>query len=110
MNHSQLKTRATRVRNKLAAVAARPRLTVFRSNKHLWAQIIDDQKGITLIAANDQALKGTKTEKANALGVNLAKAAKAKKIKAVVFDRGPYRYHGRIKAVAEAAKNEGLVI
>jgi large subunit ribosomal protein L18 len=110
MNTKQTRTRALRVRRKLAAVSSRPRLTIFRSNVHIWAQVIDDTKGQTLVAASDQDLKGSKTERAQKVGENLATLALKKGIKQVVFDRGPYHYHGRVKALAEAARTKGLVI
>ncbi|MCX6816918.1 MAG: 50S ribosomal protein L18 [Candidatus Beckwithbacteria bacterium] len=92
--------RIVRVRSKTKGTALRPRLTVFRSLKHLYAQIIDDDKGVTLAAASGSD--------PDSIGATLAKTALAKKIKAVVFDRGPYQYHGRIKALAEAARKAGL--
>jgi large subunit ribosomal protein L18 len=107
--------RLKRVRAKIRGTKKRPRLTVFRSNKYTFAQIIDDEKGITLVAANEkQALKNTsknqtKTERATAVGEILAKKALKKGIKKVAFDRGHYRYHGRIKALAEAARANGLI-
>lgn len=89
----------------------RLRLTVFRSNQAIYAQIIDDQKGRTLAAANSLKLKtqDTKTKKAFAVGEQLAKKALKKKIKKVTFDRGSYRYHGRVKALAEGARKGGLL-
>jgi large subunit ribosomal protein L18 len=107
--------RLKRVRAKIRGTKKRPRLTVFRSNKYTFAQIIDDEKGITLVAANEkQALKRaskkqTKTERATAVGEILAKKALKKGIKKVAFDRGQYKYHGRIKALAEAARANGLI-
>ncbi len=100
--------RTTRVRKKTRNSATRPRLTVFRSSKHIWAQVIDDQKGITLASASDKKLKGTKTEKAKEVGTLVAEAALAKGIKEVYFDRGGYRYHGRVKALAEGSREKGL--
>lgn len=100
-----------RVRKKLQAVSSRPRLSVFRSNKHIWAQIIDDNKGVTLAAVNDKKLKGselTKTQKAAIVGELVAQIALKNKIKKVTFDRGSYKYHGRIKSLAQAARKEGL--
>ncbi|NCD00948.1 50S ribosomal protein L18 [bacterium] len=87
------------------------RLSVFRSNKELFLQIIDDVKGVTLVSASTKELKkkGTKTEQAFELGKVIAEKAKDKKISKVVFDRGSYRYHGRVKAVAEGAREGGLV-
>lgn len=91
----------------------RLRLSVFRSNRHIYAQIIDDAKGKTLVAFSDKNLlkkRGTetKTQAAVLVGEALAKKARAKKISEVVFDRGGYKYHGRIKALAEGARKEGL--
>lgn len=102
--------RLKRVRSKLLANPSLPRLTVFRSHRHLWAQIIDDQQGKTLSAATTKNLevKGTKTQKAAQLGQLVASLAINQKITTIKFDRGPYRYHGRIKALAEAARRAGL--
>ena len=99
--------REIRVRSVVRSVS-RPRLTVFRSNAHIWAQLVDDVKGVTIAAASDVKLKGTKTEKAALVGATVAAAALAKKAKAIVFDRGAYRFHGRVKALAEAARKAGL--
>lgn len=104
--------RIKRVRSKITGTSERPRLAVFRSLKHIMVQVIDDVAGKTLVAASDRDLKdfkGTKVEKANELGKLIAERAKAKKIEAVVFDRRDKRYHGRIKAVAEGAREGGLV-
>jgi len=103
--------RLKRVRAKLSHNQEIPRLSVFRSNQHLWAQIVDDQNGRTLVAFSTKNLKetkGTKTEKAFELGRQLAKLALAQNINQVRFDRGLSRYHGRIKAVAEGARQGGL--
>lgn len=103
--------RKNRIRTKLRAVSSEPRLTVFRSNEYIWAQVIDDAKGVTLASSSDKSLKLTKEaklEKAAKVGENIAEQALAKKIKKVVFDRGAYRYHGRVKALAEAARKKGL--
>lgn len=91
----------------------RPRLSVFRSNKTIYAQIIDDKARKTLVSASEKEIKlkikgKTKVEKARLVGEILAQKATKKKIKKVVFDRGSYRYHGRIKALAEGAKKGGL--
>jgi large subunit ribosomal protein L18 len=94
--------RKLRVRSKIFGTAKRPRLTVYRSNKSLYGQIIDDEKGITLAAA-----KGVKTT-GEKIGEELAKKAIAKKIKKVVFDRSGFRYHGRVKSLAEGARKGGL--
>lgn len=111
---AQRKIRARRTRFTIRAYARRPRLSVFRSGKHIYAQIIDDASGKTLFAASDlktkggKAVKGTPLEKAAAVGEAIAKLALAKNIRAVVFDRGGYRYHGRVKAVADGARKAGL--
>ena len=102
--------RAGRIRAKLLSVTTRPRLTVNRSNSHIFAQIID-QKGKALVAYGSQALKkfkGTKTEMATEVGKKLGEMAKEKKVTTVVFDRGSYRFHGRVKALAEAVRATGL--
>jgi large subunit ribosomal protein L18 len=107
--------RAYRVRNRLRADGARARLTVFRSNKHIYAQIIDDVNGVTLASAStaEKAIVGEKENGGNVaaatkVGKTLAERALAKGIKDVAFDRGQYRYHGRIAALAEAARGGGL--
>lgn len=103
--------RKKRIRAKVEGTIERPRLTVFRSNKNLYAQLVDDAKGHTLVAAStlDEEVKaGSSIEGAKALGTMLAKRALAKKISAVVFDRSGYIYHGRIKALADAAREGGL--
>ena len=87
----------------------RPRLSIFRSNKHIYAQIINDLKGITLASASDAKIKkGTKRERAEQVGSLIAEAAAAKKIDKVVFDRSGFRYMGRVKLLAEAARKGGL--
>lgn len=95
----------------MSGTAYRPRLVVFRSLAHIEAQLIDDTVGKTLAAANDRQLKtkGTKTEQAVAVGTAIAEHAKAKKITTVVFDRGGFQYHGRVKALADAARAGGLM-
>jgi large subunit ribosomal protein L18 len=110
MIHNQTIRRQKRVRAKLAKNIGIPRLSVFRSNSHIWAQIIDDKHGKTIVSANTKTIKatGTKTEKAIALGLALAKLALEKKIINVRFDRGQYKYHGRVKALADAARQGGL--
>lgn len=103
--------RTLRVRSSVKA-SGRPRLTIYRSNLHLWAQIIDDGKHLTIVSTSTKVLKrqdgDTKTIRAAAVGAQIALLAKAKKITKVVFDRGAYKYHGRVKAVAEAAREGGL--
>ena len=104
--------RHLRVRNRVAGTAARPRLNVFRSLKHIYAQVIDDDKGITLAAAStlDKDFNGTggNIAAAKAVGTAIAKKALEKGINEVVFDRGGYIYHGRIAALAQAAREGGL--
>jgi len=102
--------RKLRARRKVRVAAGeRLRLSVFRSSKHIYAQIIDDASGTTLAAASSSAVRaGTKTDTAAAVGKALAEAAAAKGVKQVVFDRGQYRYHGRVKALADAAREGGL--
>ena len=100
-----------RVRAKISGTAECPRLVVFRSNKHIEAQIIDDVKGSTLVSASSVQLKlsnGSNVEGAKVVGAKIAELAKAKKIKKVVFDRGGYLYHGRVQALADAAREGGL--
>jgi len=101
-----------RVRSKIKGSKERPRLSVFRSNKYNYVQLIDDEKGVTLVSASDLELKNkkglTKTERAREVGKLIAKKAKAKKITKVVFDRNGYKYHGRVKAIAEGAREGGL--
>jgi large subunit ribosomal protein L18 len=102
--------RAKRIRAKLKGTQDKPRLTVFRSNKFIYAQVIDDGKGKTLVAATEKELKteGKREERAKALGALIAKKALSKKISSVIFDRGSYKYHGRVKQVAEGAREGGL--
>jgi large subunit ribosomal protein L18 len=114
MNKSNIKTakrerRHKRIRSKVAGTADMPRLSVFKSNKFMYAQLIDDDKGVTLAAASTQTIKGkTMLEKAKALGQEIATRGMAKNIKKVVFDRGGFIYIGRVKAVAEGAREGGL--
>ncbi len=103
--------RHARVRRKISGTSTCPRLNVFRSNKHIHCQIIDDTTGTTLVACSSVELKlanGSNIEAASAVGTELANRAKAKNIENVVFDRGGYLYHGRVKAVADAAREAGL--
>jgi large subunit ribosomal protein L18 len=109
------KRRHVRVRAKLGGTAATPRLCVFRSLNHIYAQIIDDEEGHTLVTAStlDQEIKPgvdgkAKSARAGLVGEMVAKRALDKGIKQVVFDRGGYKYHGRVKALAEAARKAGL--
>lgn len=103
--------RLRRVRNKVAQNLGIPRLSIFRSNQNIWAQIIDDKHGKTLVSSSTKVLKdikGTKSEKAANVGQAIAKLALTKKISQVRFDRGTYRYHGRVKALADGARLGGL--
>ncbi len=102
--------RAKRTRAKIHGTAEKPRLSVFVSNRHIVAQVIDDDKGITLAYATTVGAnaKGSMTEKAALVGAEIAKQAKAKKISRVVFDRGSKLYAGRMSALADAARKEGL--
>ena len=101
-----------RIRRKLSGTAEKPRLAVYRSNKAIYAQLIDDVSCVTIASAstreNSIAEKGNKSEQAKAVGSLLAEKAKSRKIANVVFDRGGYLYHGRVKALAEGAREGGL--
>ena len=104
--------RHKRVRNKISGTAECPRLCVFRSNTHLYVQVIDDENQVTLVSAStldkDVKTKKSNKEAAKELGTLIAKKAKAKKIETVVFDRGGYVYHGVVKELADAAREGGL--
>lgn len=101
--------RHKRIRSRVIGTGKVPRLSVFRSNKHIYAQLIDDNKGVTLAAVSGTDTKGgNKTEKAKEAGITLAKEAKKKKIDDVVFDRGGFIFAGRVKALAEGAREAGL--
>ena len=102
--------RHEKIRRNLSGTNETPRLCVFRSNTAIYAQLIDDVKGVTLASSNSKELKvkNNNIEAAAAVGKDIAEKAKKAKIKAVVFDRGGYLYHGRVKALAEAARENGL--
>lgn len=105
------KRRHTRIREKISGTTECPRLNVFRSNTQIFAQIIDDVKGVTLVSSSSVELKiknGGNVEGASLVGKDIAQKAKKAKISKVVFDRGGYLYHGRVKALAEAARENGL--
>lgn len=107
------KRRHIRLRKKVVGTAERPRLVVYRSLKHIYAQLVDDTRGVTLLGVSDHsegiaASDGAKVGRGKATGVLLAERAKAAGISQVVFDRGGYRYHGRVKAVADGAREGGL--
>lgn len=109
-NIKKRKRRHQRVKARILNVS-RPRLSIFRSNKYIYAQIIDDEKNKTLVGLSDSSLrdkKSNKSARARALGLMIAEYAKKAKIKKVVFDRGGYRYHGRVRALAEGAREGGL--
>jgi large subunit ribosomal protein L18 len=103
------------IRKRLSGTPERPRLSVFRGNKEMNAQVIDDVKGVTIASAStlDKEFKGrgkrNKTEAAGALGAEIAKRAVEKGVSQVVFDRGGYKYHGRVKALADSARENGLI-
>jgi large subunit ribosomal protein L18 len=104
------KKRHSRVRAKIHGTGEKPRLVVFRSLGHHYAQLIDDLSNKTLVSTSDLKMKGkeNKTQRAKKIGLELAKLAQAKKITTCVFDRNGYKYHGRIKALAEGAREGGL--
>ena len=105
--------RHVRVREKIRGNAARPRLAVFRSLTHIYAQLVDDDAGKTIAAASSQEAKdakGKRTESAKSVGTLLGDRAKAKGVTEVVFDRGGYRYHGRVKALADGVRAAGVKV
>lgn len=115
MSFSKLRRRKTiqhRIRKKIRGTAVRPRLSVFRSNRAIYCQLIDDVAGHTLVAASSQeagvGTEGNKTDQAKKVGKLLAERAQAANVETVVFDRGGYLYHGRVKALAEGAREGGL--
>jgi len=106
------KRRVVRIRKKILAEKRAPRFSVFRSNKYIYVQVFDDLKGTTLASASEKEVEDSKLsrlQKAEEVGRTIAKKVLSKKIKNVVFDKGSYKYHGRIKALADAARKEGLV-
>lgn len=108
-NRELRKRRHARVRAKVIGTAERPRLAVFRSNRFVSAQLIDDRAGKTLVASHGREFKGPQSAQAKEVGVAIAKAAKAKGITTIVFDRGGYHYGGQVKALADAARESGLI-
>ena len=109
--NEQRKVRHARVRNKISGTEVCPRLSVFRSNSHIFAQIINDEKGTTLVSSSSIELKiknGGNVEGAKLVGKDVAEKAKKAGITNVVFDRGGYQYHGRVEALADAARENGL--
>lgn len=111
-NNNLRHNRHKKIRARISGTALRPRLCVFRSNKHIYAQVIDDDTNKSLFCISDLKIdskkKATKTEMAKEIGKLTAKTAFEKNIKKVVFDRGGYKYHGRVKALAEGAREGGL--
>lgn len=110
LKNKQKLQRQHRVRVKLHHSNDLPRLSVYRSNKHIYAQLIDDAKHVTLFGVSEKSIaaKGTKVEVAAILGKKIAEMAKEKKINQIKFDKGSYRYHGRVKALADGAREGGL--
>ena len=113
MTNALFKKRQSRNRHRLGTHGSRPRLSVFRSGKHIYAQVIDDRQAVTLASASTAekeagVTKGYNIEAAGTVGKKIAERAKAKGITQVVFDRGGYIYHGRVKALADAAREAGL--
>ena len=108
----QKERRHKKIRAKIHGTEERPRLCVFKSNKHIYAQIINDEKGFTLASASDLEIKDSKKDKkidlAQKVGELIAKKAKDKKIDVVLFDRGGFKYHGRVKTLADEARKQGL--
>lgn len=108
------KRRHRRIRARIKGTSERPRFSVFRSNRHVWAQLIDDKIGKTILSSSDKEIAGNKknqnvnVSQGESVGGAIAKKAKEKKINSVLFDRGGYKYHGLIKAVAEGARKGGL--
>lgn len=100
--------RHKRIRSTISGTALVPRMSVYRSNNYMYVQLIDDVAGVTLASASDLGLKGTKIERSKAVGTKIAADAKAKKISKVVFDRGGFKYTGRIQTLADAAREGGL--
>ncbi len=111
-NLSKRKKRHRRIRGKISGTKKRPRLSIFKSNKFTYAQLINDKTGNTLVSADSREIKSKnklkKLKAAQKTGELLAKRAKKKKIKKVVFDRSGYRFHGRVKALAKGARDKGL--
>ena len=108
-NVNRLKRHA-RIRKNLSGPSTTPRLNIFRSNTNIYAQIIDDEKGVTLVSASslDMKLNGSNIENAKKVGTEIAKRALEKGITEVVFDRGGYQYHGKVESLADAAREAGL--
>ena len=97
-----------RIRNKISGTGERQRLSVYRSSKEIYCQLINDLDGHTIAAATSKGLKGTKSEQAAEVGKMIAERAKSAGVEGIVFDRGGYRYHGRVRSLAEGAREGGL--
>lgn len=111
--HTKRAARAARVRSKMHGTAKKPRVSVYRSNEHIAVQAIDDAAGKTLFGVDDRgtsAAKGTKMERSIAIAAELAKQLQKLKIDQVIFDRGYYKYHGRVKAIAETLREHGVKV
>jgi large subunit ribosomal protein L18 len=110
--HTLRLKRHTKIRSKVIGTSERPRLAVYRGLRHLYAQLIDDTAGKTLIGLSDKSLLGTGAgmQRAAALGEEIAKLAKEKGIKTVVFDRGGFRYHGQVKVLADTLRQSGIIV
>ena len=106
--HAKRAVRHNRIRARVTGTTERPRLAIFKSNRFVYAQLIDDTKGVTVAASDSRAFKGTMTEGAVAVGADIAKKATAKGVTAVVFDRGGFKYQGLIAALADSARGNGL--
>jgi large subunit ribosomal protein L18 len=106
--HAKRVVRHNRIRAKVTGTSERPRLAIFKSNRFVYAQLIDDTKGVTIAASDSRAFKGTLTEGAIAVGADIAKKATGKGVTAVVFDRGGFKYQGLIAALADSARGNGL--
>ena len=106
--HAKRAVRHNRIRAKVTGTSERPRLAIFKSNRFIYAQLIDDTKGVTLAASDSRAFKGTLTESAVAVGTDIAKKATGKGVTTVVFDRGGFKYQGVIAALADSARGNGL--
>jgi large subunit ribosomal protein L18 len=106
--HAKRVVRHNRIRARVTGTTERPRLAIFKSNRFVYAQLIDDTKGVTIAASDSRAFKGTLTEGAIAVGADIAKKATAKGVTSVVFDRGGFKYQGLIAALADSARGNGL--
>lgn len=108
LKQQQRKRRHHKIRAKISGTKDKPRLSVFRSNSAVYAQLINDEKGEVIASSSSMKMKKSGMEAAKEVGKEIAKAAKSKKVESCVFDRGGYLYHGRVKALAEGAREEGL--